>query len=336
MSRSVVKRCLKPLLFLVCLLLLAWMVWQAGPQQLWQTLCTLPGTIALCVLVWGVGYLLNAASFRQVLVGMVSQQPIASSRADSAASADEVPARVPHFWRMLQVTIGGYALNYITPFGLLGGEPYRVYLLRDALGTERATQGVVLYSMMHVASHFCFWLISAVVAMALALQPAQRTTQVGWAEILTIAALVLICLSLLWLFWRLYRRGIALRFMRRWVDWPLLNPSLLPAAHFARALGLELASRLVNVIEYWLIMQALGYPQFGYAQALLVVAFSSLLANILFFSPLQMGTREGGILLALQYLLSGTLLPVALTLSFATRIREFIWIGIGLTFIKRK
>lgn len=321
MSRSVARRWLKPLLFLICLLLLAWMVWQAGPQQLWQTLCTLPGTIALCVLVWGVGYLLNAASFRQVLVGMVSQ-------------ASPQP-QVPSYLHMLPVTIGGYALNYITPFGLLGGEPYRVYLLRDTLGTERATQGVVLYSMMHVASHFCFWLISAVVALFLALQPAQ-STGIGRTEVLPITALVLVCLALLWLFWRLYRRGIALRFMRRWVDWPLLNPSLLPSAHFIRALGLELASRLVNVIEYWLIMQALGYPQFGYAQALLVVAFSSLLANILFFSPLQMGTREGGILLALQYLLSGTLLPVALTLSFATRIREFIWIGIGLLFIKRK
>ena len=83
-------------------------------------------------------------------------------------------------------------------------------------------------------------------------------------------------------------------------------------------------------------MHALGYPSFGYFEALLVVAFSSLLANILFFSPMQVGTREGGILLALQYLLSGHLLPVALTLSFATRIREFFWIAVGLAIMKRK
>jgi hypothetical protein len=60
------------------------------------------------------------------------------------------------------------------------------------------------------------------------------------------------------------------------------------------------------------------------------------LSNVLFFSPLQVGTREGGILLALQYLLTGQLLPVALTLSFATRIREFCWIAVGLAIMKRK
>ena len=83
-------------------------------------------------------------------------------------------------------------------------------------------------------------------------------------------------------------------------------------------------------------MQALGYSSFGYADALLVVAFCSLFANILFFSPMQIGTREGGILLALQYLLTGHLLPVALTISFATRIREFFWIAVGLAIMKRK
>ena len=145
-----------------------------------------------------------------------------------------------------------------------------------------------------------------------------------------------VCAMSLVLFWRLYRRGIALKFMRRWVNWSLLDPSLLPSGRFIRALLLELSSRLVNVIEYWLVMQALGYSSFGYADALLVVAFCSLFANILFFSPMQIGTREGGILLALQYLLTGQLLPVALTISFATRIREFFWIAVGLAIMKRK
>lgn len=297
------------------------MVWQAGPAQLWHTLCSMPGTIALCVLVWGVGYLLNAASFRQVLLGMNL----------------DAPDRVPGYADICRVTISGYALNYITPFGLLGGEPYRVLVLKGAIGTDRATQGVVLYSMMHVASHFCFWLLSALAAVCLAMSVNQQGFSAELtSEGLWLTVLIAVCLGLLWLFWTLYRRGVALRFMRRWVDWPLLNPSLLPTRHFVRSLLLELLSRLVNVAEYWFIMQALGYPEFGYSQALLVVAFSSLLANILFFSPLQMGTREGGIYLALQYLLAGSLLPVAVTLSFATRIREFVWIAIGLAFMKRK
>ena len=308
------KRLLRALLFVICFALLAWMVIEAGPRLLWQTLCQLPVAIALCVGVWGVGYTLNAASFRQVVWGMAPDGRRALS-----------------FFEILRITISGYALNYITPFGLLGGEPWRIVALRPHLGTERATQSVVLYSMMHIASHFCFWLLSALVVLAGVTQLTQGVS------LPALVSIVIVALMLLGLFWRLYRRGIALRFMRRWVDWPLLNPSLLPSAHFLRALGLELLSRLVNVIEYWIIMQALGFAEFGYLQALLVVAFSSLLANLLFFSPLQMGTREGGIFLALQYLLpDGDLLPVALTLSFATRIREFLWIAIGLLFMHRK
>lgn len=298
------RRMLRWLLVAVCFALLAWMVYCAGPRQLWLTLTSMPLTIAACIGVWGVGYLLNAASFAQVI-----------GRAEGLT-----------FWRVLRLTVSGYAINYITPFGLLGGEPWRILELRRHVGTERATQSVVLYSMMHVASHFCFWLLSLLVAVACV----GRSLSPVW-----LVSLALVLVGLLVLLWHLYRRGIALRFMRRWVDWPLLNPSLLAPRRFVCALGLELLSRLVNVVEYWLVMQALGFTTFGYAEALLVVAFSSLLANVLFFSPLQMGTREGGILLALQYLLPGELLPVALTLSFATRIRELVWIALGLALMPR-
>ena len=312
--RKSTRRLLKAALFVGCCLLLGFMVWKAGPLQLWHTLCSMPGTIVLCILVWAVGYLLNAAAFRHVLIG-------SGARLSYLAT--------------LGVTISGYALNYITPFGLLGGEPYRVWVLKRTMGTEKATQGVVLYSMMHIASHFLFWILAAFVALATATLT-RGQDRIGWDETLWVAGLMLACLLLLFVFWRLYRRGIALKFMSRWVNWSLLDPSLLPSGRFIRALLLELSSRLVNVIEYWLVMHALGYPSFGYFEALLVVAFSSLLANILFFSPMQVGTSEGGILLALQYLLSGHLLPVALTLSFATRIREFFWIAVGLAIMKRK
>lgn len=309
MKRSVVKFAVGSL----CFALLAWMVWQAGPGQLWRTLCSLPLSVAGCVVIWGVGYLLNAASFRTVIAGVEQKTDVQVS-----------------FAEVLRLTIAGYAINYITPFGLLGGEPWRVLQLKGRIGAERATQSVVLYSMMHVASHFCFWLLSLWVAVA-TMQQWNALGSHPWVVVTGVS--LLLALLLCWL-WRLYRRGIALRFMRRWVDWPLLNPSLLSADKFLKALALELASRLVNVLEYWIIMHALGFDGFGYVESLLTVAFSSLLANLLFFSPLQMGTREGGILLALQYLLPGELLPTAVTLSFATRIREFVWIAIGLLLMR--
>lgn len=287
--KSVLQRLLKPLCLVLGLGLLTWMVLQAGPRQLWDTLCSMPGTILLCVMVWGSGYLLNAASFREVL------------------QAIHPEAAQLGFVRVLRLTVTGYAINYVTPFGLLGGEPYRVLALRPMMGTEKATRSVVLYSTMHITSHFCFWALAALVAVFV----------YGWGRGDSETTIAISFMGIVSLF-----------------DWRHLPPG--PRY---RALAYEFLGRMVNVLEYQLIMQALGYDSFGYTDAFLCVAFSSLFANVLFFSPMQMGTREGGIFLALQYLLpqlpSAELFPVALSLSFATRIREFIWIAIGMLGFRR-
>lgn len=289
--RPALRRLIKPLLLVIFLSLLVWMVVKSGPAQLWATLCSMPGTIALCVLVWGVGYLLNAVAFRQVVLALLPSD---------ASTARE---RVLTFWHMLRITVTGYAINYITPFGLLGGEPYRVLVLKSTMGGERATRSVVLYSTMHITSHIIFWCIAALVAAILF----RGDSDASQSPLLAITFA-----GILGLF-----------------DWRHLPP-----APRYKALFYEFLSRMVNVVEYELIMQALGFAEFGYVEAFLCVAFSSLFANVLFFSPMQLGTREGGILLALQYLCpelpAQELLAVSLSLSFATRIREIVWIAIGL------
>lgn len=76
---------------------------------------------------------------------------------------------------------------------------------------------------------------------------------------------------------------------------------------------------------------AFGHP-ISYIDCILIMAFTSLFANVLFFTPLQLGTREGGFLLAFGGL--GLTSSWAISISLITRIRETVWMMIGLLLTK--
>lgn len=315
----------KLLLFVAGAGILVWMIWHANPQQLWQHLQDMGWRVALlCVSVWGTAYVLNTLSWSAIVLAL-------SGKRLSLVS-------------MLRYTIAGYALNYITPMGLLGGEPYRVWALKPAVGVEKATSSVLLYAMMHFCSHFLFWIIGAVVAL-IVLSP------IGGWQLVAVVAVFAVCLLLLWLFFNGYRSGLVMRLIQLlshipWVggkieDWQRRQLGTLQQidegiasllshhqSAFVWALGLELLARLVCCWEFMAVL-----PDWSYANCLLISAFSSLFANLLFFSPLQMGTREGGIALAMAWICGASpvsLMVLAVSVSMMTRIREFVWIAIGL------
>jgi hypothetical protein len=87
----------------------------------------------------------------------------------------------------------------------------------------------------------------------------------------------------------------------------------------------------MGCLEVWLILNILT-SDVSFISCILVVAFSSLLANILFFMPMQIGGREGGFALAVSGLsLSGAYGVYA---ALITRVRELFWIIIGLMLVK--
>ena len=244
--------------------------------------------------------------------------------------------------------ISGYALNDITPRGLAGGEPYRMFELKKNVSTEKATSSVILYAMMHVCSHFFFWL-TTIVLIAWCIP-------VSISVSIVMSIIVVVCLVLIFLFFRGYKKGLVVTITRIFGKVPFLGKkirNLKPATierldiidtqikglkgkrvkTFYFALTLEFMARLVNAIEILLIIYALGVA-IDYIDALIIVGLSSLFANILFFSPMQLGTREGGLMLAFRTL--GLVPGMSISVSMITRIRELFWIGIGILLMRIK
>ena len=70
----------------------------------------------------------------------------------------------------------------------------------------------------------------------------------------------------------------------------------------------------------------------NYLESILIRAFTSLIANMLFFLPLQLGGREGGFLMSAKGL--ALTANAGIFVALIVRLRELIWTAIGLMLIK--
>lgn len=304
------------------------LTFDVSPAQIADMLRRTGIIFPLCVLLWLVIYIMNAVSWRVII----------------NHNGDE---KVP-FGPVFRMTISGFALNYTTPFGLMGGEPYRILELTPYTGVERATGSVVLYVMMHIYSHFWFWM-SAVVLYVILHFAAPGKYLLPVSFIIAFVLFTAVFVLMLYLFGKGYRNGFLLKFLRFLGKFPLIgkpitrftdnnirkisdtdnqiaNLHACGKSAFFWSLFLEFAARAAGCLEYWLIMCNL-VPQSTYFDAYLIVAFSSLFSNILFFIPMQMGSKEGSVAMASSGLAIGG--PVGLFTALVTRVREAVWIIIG-------
>ena len=228
----------------------------------------------------------------------------------------------------------------------MGGEPYRVMELKPHIGVERASSSVILYVMTHIFSHLLFWLMS--VFIWLLTQPADALT----ASVM--AATTVFCALGLWFFISCYRTGLASRLINLTRHMPMLKKRMeafaarnrekienidrqTAALHtqsksrFAAAVMLELACRFCSVAEIYIIITLMS-PGVSFVQCILILAFTSLFANLLFFMPLQIGGREGGFLMSAASLGAGA--GAGIFTALIVRLRELVWTGIGLLLMK--
>ncbi len=317
--------------FIFGLVAIGLMLWKFDPDyaELWRNIKSAGYWFPAVILLWAIIYLMNALSWFCII------------------NDGENRSKVP-FWKIYKFTITGFALNYTTPVGLMGGEPYRIMELSPYVGAAKATSSVLLYVMMHIFSHFWFWLISLLLFVVMY---SEKVNTLALSVLLPIAV---VCLLVIYLFMKGYRNGFAKRglkmlthvpFIRNWakrfveekkesiekVDQQIAELHKQRKATFYLSLSLEFFSRIVGCLEIFFILKMMT-PHVNFWDCILIQAFSSLFANVFFFSPMQLGAREGGlaIITSTLSLKSG----FGVTTGLITRVRELIWIAIGLGLMK--
>ena len=283
--------------FIFGIVVLAIMVTQLDFAEVWKGLRHAGYWFFAVVALWAVLYIFNTAAWYIII----------KSQENNDLPANAVKHTPVSFWWLYKITISGFALNYATPGGLMGGEPY--YIITQPMNVF---MGMVL------------------------------------------GLITLFCLVGIWFFLKGYKKGLALRLMnilrhipgaKKWahgfiethkeqldnVDCQIAALHNQNPRTFLGAVLLELACRVVSSLEILFILMVL-MPSVNFIQCILILAFTSLFANMLFFMPLQLGGREGGFLMSVNGL--GMTASAGIFVALIVRVRELIWTAIGLLLIK--
>lgn len=309
--------------------------------ELWQHLCTAGYWLIPIIGVWVLIYGINAASWWRVIKGV------------------DLEAKVSP-WVVFKLTISGYALNYATPVGGLGGEPYRIMELSKYVDKRKATSSVILYAMMHIFAHFWFWFTSIFLYLALA---AVGDLPLNVPISCALGFIALLFFGALYVFSKGYKNGVVMkvlgwigmipglkgwsrRFAERHND-ALQNVDKQIAALFSQdkkafysSLLLEYFSRIVQSSEVLFMLLLFGVDNGGgidgimltYLHSILIVALTTFFANLIGFLPMQIGVQEGGFVLSIAAL--GLSAALGIFVSIICRVREIVWIFIGIMLMK--
>ena len=228
----------------------------------------------------------------------------------------------------------------------MGGEPYRIMELSPHIGVERATSSVLLFVMTHIFSHFWFWLLSIPLFIL--------TQQVSVFMAIMLSVGCVFCLTAIWFFISGYKKGLAVRvmnflryipFVKKWacryveenrerlenIDHQIAALHNQDKKTFFSVVFIELLCRICSALEVFFILLVL-FPSVNYLNCILIISFTTLFANMLFFMPLQLGGREGGFLMSVSGL--GLTANAGIFVALIVRLRELIWTAIGLLLIK--
>ena len=340
------KKTLNNLFFIIGLVAVVVMMFTFDVSfvELWNHICHAGWWLVPIIGIWIVVYGLNAFAWQTVI--------------KANTDADEHVGLL----RIFHLTISGYALNYATPVGGLGGEPYRIMELTRDVSKEHATSSVILYAMMHFFAHFWLWFSSIFLYLVLVLiGDLSITVPIG----IMLGLIVALCLLAFYVFSKGYRNGVVVKIMtwltkipglRKWsrrflekhnetlhnIDKQIAALFLQDKKAFYESLFLEYSSRIVQSLEIMFMLLLFGVDGGGgfsglfltFLHSILILSLTTLFANLIGFLPMQLGVQEGGFVLSIAIL--GLSPALGIFVSIICRVREILWIFIGILLMRLK
>ncbi len=243
--------------------------------------------------------------------------------------------------RILGTIVAGFAMNYATPVLHMGGEPFRMMVLSEWIARSRAAFATIAFKAFNTSATVSHWLIGLAVFVCIAPAPYRATAVVTLIVLASLLAALFVSITRA-------ERGVFAALMdfasrRPWRGrlQRLLHDHETTLHEIGVHLGdlrkmrqvwlgawmFEVLARIAATGEIFFILRALGYDS-PFTTALCIDAASSLALNVLFFVPFDLGVREGGLYLILPVF--GVPPEIGIYAGLVSRVRELVWIGIGL------
>jgi phosphatidylglycerophosphate synthase len=311
----------RPLRYLVALAsagLATYLVWHAGPADLWKQLLKLGWGFTLVIALAGLSHLAKTWAWQMML----------------GEDGNKI-----RFARLFGLRLGAEAAGQLGILGQTLGDSIRISQLSRQAGMATSLASVTLDRALFVVAGILVTV--AGILAALPLLPLSQSAQLcAWIFVFgSLAALLLMLVAMKrrWSFFSGSARLLGrLPWLKKWVDreFALIQSAekaLLDFFHhhprkFWMSLALNLACQFLAVLEVCLVLSLLG-TSIGFLRALIIEGCTKLLNAVGSFNPGNVGTYEGGNMLIGRMLSVGT--TTGLALAVARRLRAFFWTAIG-------
>jgi uncharacterized protein (TIRG00374 family) len=273
---------LHALLLLLGFAFLACLVWRIGPLTLWDQLVLLGWGLAPFILMEFVAECIHTVAWRNCLSG---------------------PNRQLSWFRVFQIRMAGYAINYLTPTAAMGGEATKAaFLYSDYSGPEAFT-GVLAGKLCAGAGHLLFVLAGSVFVIASVTLP-----RAVWGAMFLSTGLVAIGMTVFLLLQKYGKLGGLLRWLaaRKFAGRALKNyaqrfsevDETLKTFYrerprsLALAVGWHMFGHATGILQTWWFFGFLHQPISAMA-ATAVWVLGMWFDMLTFAMPLNLGTLEG-------------------------------------------